>query len=59
MFGTISNKRIEDTYDLDAYEVFGYALLLIAVIALGIFPNLVNSTIEPFMNNIIDILYVK
>ena len=59
MFGTVSNKRIEGTYDLNTYEVVVYCFLLIAVIALGIFPNLVNSTIEPFMNNIIDILYVK
>jgi NADH-quinone oxidoreductase subunit M len=59
MFGAVTNKAIENIDDLNSSEIAVYVFLLFATIALGIFPNLVNFTIEPFINNIINILYVK
>jgi NADH-quinone oxidoreductase subunit M len=59
MFGIVKSKAMNNIEDLNFSEVFVYGFLLFAIIALGILPSFVNYFSEPFINNLINILYVK
>jgi NADH-quinone oxidoreductase subunit M len=58
MFGTVASKTIEAIQDLSGQEKLIFASLVLAIVLLGILPNMINQMLAPSIQIITKAFYV-